>query len=692
MSFINSFFLYLLPLVAVPIVIHLIGRQRYYKQEFSTLRFLKQLEIDLIRKLKIRQILLLMLRILLILLLILVFARPYRTAQSPGIYVGKGETLYLIVDNSLSMQAQTKGKTLLDIAKSSVLSAAEQIDYPVYIKLIESTHPQKIKDIGLITGPIGINEILTNVDVSNRSGSINRAIYTIQTDLKAQRELNPAIWVLSDFQKPDFQKNSRVDEFFKVSGSRVILFPVSSNSENVAISSLSVPGQLLRQNQAVQVRGFLSNWNSEAVEAPVSLFLGDQKLGQALLTVPPFEEAHVRFEFIPSSPGFHQARLKITDDDLIMDNQRYFPLNIPDKIRALIVSRNPADSRYIKRALGADKASVINVRMTSIGLFPTEDLALYDLLVFSNVDELPVNAQTKLSFFLEMNRGLLLFPGKDCEPEKFNSLWAGTYGFPKWRTTRTAEPGQYLKSGNIDATHPVFSRLLRDKDSFEYSPEFYTIPGFSIGKNHTVLATYEDNTPFIMEATLDAGRGILIASAPVAGWSNLHLTGFFPAIMNRLVFYLSQQGMPELDLVCGDTLIISPSKLNIRTDLSIHTPDNRRIKLALGIDDPILFDDTNFPGFYELFSEGRKIKQYVVNVPESEASASFLSMPDFEELLGDYPGKMDVFFIGEDKDLNRLEHSREFSDWLIVMVLIVALLESYIGRINRKFREKLQNG
>jgi len=76
MSFINSFFLYLLPLVAVPIVIHLIGRQRYYKQEFSTLRFLKQLEIDLIRKLKIRQILLLLLRILLILLLILVFARP----------------------------------------------------------------------------------------------------------------------------------------------------------------------------------------------------------------------------------------------------------------------------------------------------------------------------------------------------------------------------------------------------------------------------------------------------------------------------------------------------------------------------------------------------------------------------------------------------------------------------------------
>ncbi|MCK4640205.1 MAG: BatA domain-containing protein, partial [Candidatus Marinimicrobia bacterium] len=73
MSFINSFFLYLLPLAIIPLVIHLIGRQRYYQHEFSTLRFLKQLEHDLIRKLKIRQILLLLLRILLILLIVLAF-------------------------------------------------------------------------------------------------------------------------------------------------------------------------------------------------------------------------------------------------------------------------------------------------------------------------------------------------------------------------------------------------------------------------------------------------------------------------------------------------------------------------------------------------------------------------------------------------------------------------------------------
>lgn len=692
MSFINPFFLYLLPLAMIPVIIHLIGRQRYYRQEFSTLRFLQQLEVDLIRKLKIRQILLLILRVLLILLLILAFARPYRTTQSPGIDVGKGETLYLIVDNSLSMQAQVKGRSLLEQVKSSLLAATEKIEYPVYVKLVKTTLPQHVKDFGLITDPAGIATILSNIAASNRRGSINSAVYTIRKDLQSQRELNPAIWIFSDFQNPDFHRTPSLDGYFKETDSRIILFPVGGKLENVAVAALSVPGQLFRQNQSARVRVFLSNWSSGTIAAPVSLFIGDQKLGQALLNVPPQGKSYVRFEFIPSSPGRQRARLKIADDDLMMDNQRYFTVNIPDRIAALIVARNPTDGRYIKRALMADESSVIKVKMTSPVLFSTEDLTLYDLLIFSNVDELPPNARTQLRFFIEAGGGLLIFPGKDCAPEKFNSLWAGEYGFPKWRSTRKAGPDQYLKLGNTDATHPVFTGLLRGKDSFEYSPEFYTIPGFSVGQNHKILATFEDNTPFIIETALAGGRGLLIAAAPVADWSNLQLTGFFPAVINRMAFYLAQQGMTDPEIFCGDTLLISPAKLNIRNDLWIRTPDNRRIKLALGVADPIMFDDTGLPGFYELYSEGRLLKEYVVNIPESEASAQFLTESDFAELSGDYQGKMGVFFIGAENILNPLEHSRELADWLLAMALIIALLESYIGRINRKTGRKIQNG
>lgn len=692
MSFIHPFFLYLLPLAALPIVIHLIGRQRYARQEFSTLRFLRQLEIDLIRKLKIRQILLLILRILLIAALILSLARPYRSSRSPGIFVGRGETLYLIVDNSLSMQIQSKGQSVLEAVKSDVVTATGQIDFPIHLKIVETTRPNQINDAGLITSPADIAAILAAVDVTNCHGKIETALRSVRTELDSRQELNPAVWILSDFQKTGFRALQPFAEFMAKTDARIILFAADGEKENVGLSSIFLPGQLFRLNQPAQVQGHITNWSPVSREVPVALFLDEQKLGQALALVEPFGEATVRFEFLPFAPGFQRARLEIADDHLIPDNQRYFNVHVPAQIEVLIVSRSPSDSRFIKRALEADASAGIRTRLASVNHFLTEDLSRYDVLIFSNVDEIPENGRRKLDHYFQLSRRVLVFPGEDCTPESFNTLWAKGYGFPRWRTTRRGSVDQYLKIGSVDLNHPVFTRLLRKEDGFEYSPEFYTVPGFSLNKRHTALATFEDKTPFMIEVLSGVHRGILIAAAPVAEWSNLPLTGFFPAVLNRLVFYLSQQEITGLKHECGDTLSISPARLNIRGDLVVRTPDNRRIKLPLGMEDPIRFEDTGQAGFYEIFSQGQPITQYVVNIPEEEAEGNFFGVDEFEEILRNYPGRLNVVFSDTGTGLQPLEHSREYSNWLIGLVLILALAETYIGRMNRKTKESLKNG
>ncbi len=695
MAFINPFFLYLLPLAGIPILIHLIGRRRYHKQEFSTLRFLKQLEVDLIRKLKIRQVFLLILRVLLIIIIILVFARPHRSTQSPGIYVAKGQTLYLIIDNSLSMQGQIRGTTILENGKVNIGTAADQIDFPVYLKLIETTVPWQIQDFGLINDPVELKNICGNVWQTNQGGNIDQAFKRIFRDMQAENELSPAIWVLSDFQVTDWQKNvyadHPVDQLLDNTDSRLIAFPVRATIDNIALSSISVPAQIFQTDQSVLVRGFLRNWTSEKRDVSVTLQLDDQKLGQALLTIQPSAEGSVQFEFIPSSPGNHKAYLNIPDDDLLMDNQRYFSVDIPGKIRVLIIARNPQDGEYIRHSIGMGELSVIETKLTSPVLFATEDLSGFDLMIFSNIDQLPGNITSKIHLFCETNRSILLFPGRDCDPDNFNRLWSQEFGFPKWRTTQRAEEGQYLKIGQLKMEHPLFKQMLRDHESFDYSPEFYVVPGFSIGKNHQVLATFEDHTPLIIESGIHESTGILMAAAPVPGWSNLHFTGFFPAIMNRLVFYLSQQGYRERQYITGDSLWINPAATNISENISIQTPGNRMFKLAVKNQESILFDETDKPGFYDVYSNGELVKRYVVNVPESESSAEFLTEQNFREMIARHPGQMDVFFIDKDNHLNPLKQSREFSDWLIIFALIIALSESYLGRTNRKIRNRISH-
>ncbi|HCK99890.1 MAG TPA: hypothetical protein DHW42_07300 [Candidatus Marinimicrobia bacterium] len=696
MAFINSFILYLLPLVTVPLLIHLIGRQRIFQHEFSTLRFLKQLEHDLIRKLKIRQIILLMLRMLIILFIILVFARPYRSSNSPGIYVGKGETLYIILDNSLSMQAEMRGQNLLEIGAEALATASNNIDFPVYVKLIETARPKELLDQGLVTDLVSLKNIIQAVKLTNRRGKIDVAISAIEEDILKCSEISPAIWVISDFQESTWRSENLparpVESLFGKTDARMILFPVAGDKNNAALMSISMPNQIFEKERVATIRGLVGNWHGKPTETVVALFLDNQKLGQSVLNISAGNHSDIQFEFIPETPGIHKGYLKITDDNLRTDNIRYFLLNIPETIRVLIVTRRPGDSEYIRRSLSLKEMSVIQPKVTSAELFPTEDLTDYDVLIFSNIDRLPPNMLNKIKYFMDMNKGILLFPGQDCNPADFNSFWGNEFGFPKWRDLRQSEDKLMLRIGNFKQEHPLLSNILKEKRSLIYSPDFYVIPGFSVGKNHTVLANYEDNTPFIIETYFEKGSGLLFATSPVDEWSNLHLTGFFPTIMNRAILYLSQQGLREEEFCTGDTIRVSVTQVNNAKDVSIQTPGGRRIMLPIDKSRRFSFADTDEPGIYDISAKGKLIKRLVVNIPAEECGSSFLEDMDFTEVISDYTGRIDVLMPEGDKRSNQLQHRREYSDWLIMFVLALALLESYIGRTNRKLRGKLISG
>ena len=77
MNFLNPLFLLGLLAVAVPVIIHLINLQRPQKVAFSTLSFFNELRKSTIRRIRIKQYLLLALRTLAIFFLALALARPF---------------------------------------------------------------------------------------------------------------------------------------------------------------------------------------------------------------------------------------------------------------------------------------------------------------------------------------------------------------------------------------------------------------------------------------------------------------------------------------------------------------------------------------------------------------------------------------------------------------------------------------
>ena len=99
------FFLFLL---LIPLLIHLFQLQKFKKEAFTNVRFLKEIELETRKSSKLKKLLILLSRLLAFAALIIGFAQPFINKNEN---LDKRESIYYL-DNSLSMQ--TKAATGID--------------------------------------------------------------------------------------------------------------------------------------------------------------------------------------------------------------------------------------------------------------------------------------------------------------------------------------------------------------------------------------------------------------------------------------------------------------------------------------------------------------------------------------------------------------------------------------------------
>ena len=123
MSFAAPLFLIAALAGIIPVVLHMINRQRAKELPFSTLRFLRISVQKTRRRKRVHDVLLMLIRTLVLLLIALGLAKP--ALRSLGSLLGGGATsaVAIILDNSASMGTIDRGRMRFKTA----LSAAEQI-------------------------------------------------------------------------------------------------------------------------------------------------------------------------------------------------------------------------------------------------------------------------------------------------------------------------------------------------------------------------------------------------------------------------------------------------------------------------------------------------------------------------------------------------------------------------------------
>src|SRR5438132_5079414 len=128
MSFVFPFVLGGLAFVSIPILLHLIMRQKPKHLLFPAFRFLLKRHRTNLRKLRLRHLLLLALRILLLVAICLALARPKVFNEALRLSSDRAVAAVLVFDTSYSMEYTiTGGQSRLDEAKKRGLELLDEL-------------------------------------------------------------------------------------------------------------------------------------------------------------------------------------------------------------------------------------------------------------------------------------------------------------------------------------------------------------------------------------------------------------------------------------------------------------------------------------------------------------------------------------------------------------------------------------
>jgi hypothetical protein len=278
MNFLNPVVLLGLVAALIPLLLHLLNLRRLRQQEFSTLRFLKQLERSTIRRFRLQQLLLLAVRMLLIAAVVLAFARPVLPAKLPGLQQRAPVSVLLVLDNSASMALGERFAAARRAAVELLRSLYADDEVLLLPVVSDTVLPEWAANHGAVLEQL--QRMQPTATTAPLSVVLRRAIGL----LGQARHWHRQVYVVSDFHRT--QLGAQLPAELRLDARTQLFFvPVGSAQQpaagEVVLDSVALVSQLHAAGQPVVVHARLRNLGERDAAVVVSLFLGQERGGAA---------------------------------------------------------------------------------------------------------------------------------------------------------------------------------------------------------------------------------------------------------------------------------------------------------------------------------------------------------------------------------------------------------------------------
>jgi len=672
----------------IPIALHFINMRKLKRVDFSTLYFMKELRKTKIRKLKFKQWLLLLLRLLIIISLVIAFAKP---ALNSGIPLG-GErakkTAIFILDDSPSMSVLTGNGTLFNQAKktiSDLLYNYTDDDILFFLRTSEinanSVSP---------TNKASLIKSIKNLALTSVSCNLSKTLNLAIKKISAISTLKKDVFILSDFNRNTFSRK----EFIKSAeglnkNSLVYLIPFKGDlTGNLSLKSFSLTNHLISVETPVNFTASIQNSSlRNSLTGTISLFINKNRVAQKSLTVESTKNISLNLSGTLTTSGFIESKASLSDDQLAFDNERYFSFYVKAIRKVLVTAPKKSDADFLITALTADQKLHSEISFQNISTLSSEDLNKYDALFIIGV---PVSNTAKIKSFIKKGGGVVWFPSSDFNERKFLKALhtltsAQYYGLS---STESMPPLQFEK---INFSHPLFEGLFERKQKNGInSPEIKEhLRIKSNGKGRAVI-TLEDRSEFLSEYSLGKGVLFLFNVPPNLQWSNFPIKPVFAPLVNRLLIFITSGQSRNLNIIAGSEFKISARFFTSPT-IKVVTPNgNEQIINSNELKGKKFysFKKTYYSGFYNIFSNGKKIESFAVNVSPTELDFTNYTNEELRKFKFVLEGKNKFKVISPKDDIiSNLKTSstgQEFWKLFLALALIFAILEILVARVSKK--------
>jgi hypothetical protein len=368
-TFLQPLLLFLGILIAVPFIIHLFGERKYHPLPFSSLKFLREIELESLNKLKWRQWIILLTRALWIAMLVLALSHPFfagsKGALEPGI---------MLIDHSFS--------TSIDP------------DYQIKTK--------KIRDHFSRWTFLEYNE-RTNIDSLQKK---------LEDAINNQRFKEPFIVMLSDFQANE--QNQQIYESIKQASLHHYTIPLFKENTNYSVVSVkTIDSEIgLEKTQGLEIE--LSSADGDYEHLACDVHFDAQQVGRVEVS----QEGLGYFYYSQRQSDEILSVVIGPRDDYPQDNNHYLLIKEMSKINILYV-QDLGEVNYVENALLAME----DIQVTTIpsDALLTEDLNDYDMIWFSEAYSISMRTLEGLKKYAK-EKPLVINVGPKASIESWTSL------------------------------------------------------------------------------------------------------------------------------------------------------------------------------------------------------------------------------------------------------------------------------